>query len=111
LRLLKLRYPANDYMSALRRGGRPRVPRPRATFAIVFRRGFQVFRRDQEPEQFRLLQALVAGQPLAAAVRASIGRRAGSADRVAKRLGKWFEEWSAAQLFVNEKGTLTFSER
>jgi hypothetical protein len=100
LRLLKLRYPANDYMSALRRGGRPRVPRPRATFAIVFRRGFQVFRRDQEPEQFRLLQALVAGKPLAAAVRASIGRRAGSADRVAKRLGKWFEEWSAAQLFV-----------
>jgi hypothetical protein len=100
LRLLRLRYPANDYMSALRRGGRPRVPRPRATFAIVFRRGFQVFRRDQEPEQFRLLQALVAGKPLAAAVRASIGRRAGSADRVAKRLGKWFEEWSAAQLFV-----------
>ncbi len=55
LRLLKLRYPANDYMNALRRGERPRVPRPRATFAIVFRRGFQVLRRDQEPEQFRLL--------------------------------------------------------
>jgi hypothetical protein len=100
IRLLQLRYPANVYMSALRRGGRPRVPRPRATQVIVFRRGFQVFRRDQEPEQFRLLQALVAGKPLDAAVRASIGRRAGSADRVAKRLGRWFEEWSAAQLFV-----------
>jgi hypothetical protein len=101
IRLLQLRYPANVYMSALRRGGRPRVPRPRATQVIVFRRGFQVFRRDQEPEQFRLLQALVAGKPLAAAVRASIGRRAGNADRVAKRLGKWFEEWSAAQLFCS----------
>ena len=100
LRLLKLRYPANAYMTALRRGERPRIPRPRATHAIVFRRGYQVFRRDQEPEQFRLLQALVAGRPLAAAVRASIGSRAASADRVAKRLGNWFEEWAGAHLFI-----------
>ena len=100
LQLLKLRYPANAYMNALRRGERPRLPRPRATFAIVFRRGFSVMRRDQEPEQFRLLEALVAGRPLAAAVRASIGRRGARADRVAKRLGKWFEEWAGAHLFV-----------
>ena len=100
LQLLRLRYPANEYMNALRRGERRRLPRPRATFAIVFRRGFQVLRRDQEPEQFKLLQALVAGRPLAAAVRASIGRRSASGDRVAKRLGRWFEEWAGAQLFV-----------
>ena len=100
LRLLKLRYPANEYMNAVRRGERPRVPRPRATFAIVFRRGFQVMRRDQEPEQFRLLQALAAGRPLAGAVRASIGKKKASADRVARRLGRWFEEWAGAHLFV-----------
>jgi hypothetical protein len=100
LRLLELRHPANAYMNALRRGERPRAPRPRATFVIVFRRGFSVMRRDQEPEQFRLLEALVAGRPLAAAVRASIGRRSASADRVAKRLGRWFEEWAGAHLFV-----------
>jgi len=100
LRLLKLRYPANAYMSALRRGDRPRIPRPRQSHVIVFRRGYQVFRRDQEPEQFKLLQALVAGRPLAAAVRASIGSSAASADRVALRLGKWFEEWAGAHLFI-----------
>jgi hypothetical protein len=98
--LLELRYPANAYMNALRRGDRLRVPRPRATQVIVFRRGFQVLRREQEPEQFRLLRALVAGKPLAAAVRASIGRRAGSADRVAQRLRRWFAEWAGAHLFV-----------
>jgi hypothetical protein len=106
LRLLKLRYPANAYMTSVRRGERPRIPRPRATQAIVFRRGYQVFRRDQEPEQFKLLQALVAGRPLAAAVRASIGGRAASADRVAKRLGRWFEEWAGAQLFIKGDGHL-----
>jgi hypothetical protein len=104
LRLLTLRYPANEYMSALRRGDAPRIPRPRATRAIVFRRGFQVLRRDQEPEQFRLLQALAAGRPLAAAVRAAIRGRSTSADRVAQRLGKWFEEWAGAQLFVTARG-------
>ena len=100
LRLLTLRYPANDYMNAARRGERPRLPRPRATHAIVFRRGFQVMRRDQEPEQYKLLAALVAGRPLASAVRARIRGGGASADRVAKRLGRWFEEWAGAQLFV-----------
>jgi hypothetical protein len=97
---LALRYPANAYMNALRRGERPRIPQPRATCVIVFRRGFQVLRRDQEPEQFRLLRALAAGKPLSAAVRASVGGRSGSADRVARRLGRWFEEWAGAHLFV-----------
>jgi len=103
LAMLTLRYPANEYMNALRRGERRRIPRPRATSVIVFRRGFQVFRRDQEPEQLRLLAALVAGRTVATAVRASIGRSPGSAERVAKRLGRWFEEWAGAQLFVEEK--------
>lgn len=100
LRMLKLRYPANAAMTALRRGEKLRAPRPRATWVIVFRRGFQVFRRDQEPEQWKLLAMLVAGKPLAAAVRASVRGGGASAERVAKRLGRWFEEWSAAHLFV-----------
>jgi hypothetical protein len=100
LRMLRLRYPANDYMTAVRRGDKPRIPRPRATAVIVFRRGFQVFRRDQEPEQWKLLASLVAGKPLAAAVRTSVRGGGASAERVAKRIGRWFEEWSAAQLFV-----------
>ncbi len=100
LALLELRHPANAFMNALRRGERPRLPRPRASFVIVFRRGFQVLRREQEPEQFRLLRALASGKPLAAAVRASVGRHAGGADRVAKRLRGWFAEWAGAHLFV-----------
>jgi hypothetical protein len=102
LRMLKLRYPANDYMNAARAGRKPRIPRPRATFAIVYRRGYSVFRRDQEPEQFKLLAALASGRVLAAAVRASIGGRPGSADRLAARLGAWFREWAAAGIFISK---------
>jgi len=102
LRMLQLRYPANDYMTAVRRGGKPRIPGPRATSVIVYRRGFQVFRRDQEPAQWKLLASLVAGKPLAGAVRGALRGQHGSADRAAKRLGAWFTEWSAAQLFVTK---------
>jgi len=100
--LLELRYPANACMNAMRRGEQPRIPRPRVTRVIVFRRGFQVMRREQEQVQFRLLQALVAGKPLAAAVRASLVHGAGNADRVAGRLRSWFEEWAGAQLFIKK---------
>ncbi len=107
LQLLELRYPANEYIQALRAGRKPRIPRPRKSFTIVFRRGYQVFRRDQEPQQFSLLQSLAAGRALAAAVRASIGGGAGGADRHAARLGAWFREWAAAEIFVgvSPKGT------
>lgn len=98
--LLELRYPAHAAMNALRRGERPRLPRPRKTQVIVFRRGFQVLRRDQEPDQFRLLRALAAGKPLAVAVRASVGRQSGDAGRIAQQLRRWFEEWAGAHLFV-----------
>ncbi len=104
LRLLKLRYPANEYIQATRAGRKPRIPRPRPTFVIVFRRGFQVFRRDQEPEQFRLLEALASGRVLAAAVRAAIRGRSRSADRLAAKLGGWFREWAAAGIFVSQRG-------
>jgi hypothetical protein len=99
LRFLELRYPANDYMNAVREGRKPRIPRPRRDFAIVYRRGFRVFRRDQEAAQFRLLEALASGRTLAQAVRASMrGNRVG-ADRIAATLGAWFREWAAAGLF------------
>jgi len=100
LRLLKLRYPANEYMNALRAGRRPRVPRPRPACVIVYRRAFQVYRRDQAPAQFRLLAALASGRTLAQAVRAGSSRRIG-ADRLAAELGEWFREWAAAGLFCS----------
>lgn len=99
LRFLELRYPANAYLNAVRGKGRPRIPRPKASCVIVFRRGFQVFRRDQEPAQFRLLQALAVGRTLGQAVRASVAKRKGSAERIAGTLGAWFKEWAANGLF------------
>ena len=99
VRLLELKYPANDYMNAVRAGKKPRLPRPRATFAIVYRRDFRLYRRDQEPGQFRLLSALARGRTLSEAVQKSVSGRRGNADQLAATLGAWFREWSAAGIF------------
>lgn len=100
LRFLELRYPANDYMNAVRAKGSPRIPRPKPGCVIVFRRGFQVFRRDQDPAQYRLLRALAAGKTLGQSVRAAIAKRKGRAEHVAGTLGSWFKDWAASSLFV-----------
>lgn len=107
LRLLKLRFPANAYMNAARGGGKPRMPRPRASFAIVYRRGYQVFRRDQDPGQFKLLAALARGRTLEQAVRLSVSGRSGNANRLAAKFGTWFREWAAAGIFCGiERGSI-----
>jgi hypothetical protein len=99
LKFLKLRYPANDYMNAVRAGEKPRLPRARPTFAIVYRHDYQVYRRDQDAAQFKLLQALASGRTLAQAVRTAARGKRIDADDFAARLGSWFGAWAAAGLF------------
>lgn len=111
IRLVDLRFPANDYMNAVRAGGKPRLPRPRATHAIVYRRDFRVYRRDQEPGQFRLLSALARGRTLEEAVRKSVGSRGGNADELAATLGGWFQAWAAAGIFCGIERTATGHRR
>jgi hypothetical protein len=99
LQLLALRYPANEYMNSLRSGRKPRIPRSRPTFVIVYRRGYQVHRRDQQPAQFRLMTALASGRTVTQAVRASAAGTRASPEKAAATFGAWFREWAAAGLF------------
>ena len=106
LRLLKLRYPANAYMTAQRRGDRPRIPRPRETYVIVFRRGYQVFRRDQEPEQFKLLRrSWPGGHSRPRCVRASDRARPAP---IASRSGSASGSRNGPAHISSSKGTVTF---
>ena len=99
LRILALRFPANDYINAVRAGRKPSLPRPRRTYVIVYRRDFQVFRREQSVGQFRMLTALARGRTLGEAVRMGISGSGGDPDELAATLGAWFREWAAARIF------------
>jgi putative DNA-binding protein len=69
LRLLELRFPADEYLVAVRRGEDPPLPAPAPSFVAVSRRDYVVTIIALEPPSHRLLEALATGVPLADAAR------------------------------------------
>ena len=68
LRLLSFRYAAGPALDALKAGKRPST-RPRASWTAVHRRRYSVYRVELRREEFLLLEALVKGRTLGAALR------------------------------------------
>jgi len=99
MRLLELRFNANDLVSAAR-SGRGRLPAPvrRASRVVVWRRDDRVRREELSPEQFAILDALRRGRTLGGALRAAL-RRSGDPARVVRGVRRWFRAWVAAGLF------------
>jgi hypothetical protein len=61
LRLLRLTWPANEYLAAVRRGGDPPLPAPRPARLAVGRRDYVLVVRELGPRPFAALEALAAG--------------------------------------------------
>jgi hypothetical protein len=99
LRLLSLRFPAHEYATAVRRDGEPRVPERSTTWLAVSRIDYVVRRWPLSAPQFALLESLVAGDTLQAAIERAAVSSAGI-DDLAGKLGAWFREWSANGFFV-----------
>lgn len=99
LRLLALRYPANEYVQSVRDDDHDH-PRPRlkANWVVVYRSNYSVYRLALSKPGHDLLAELVGGRPLGEAVSAALrlgGRRApGEAE-----LNRWFRQWVAEGLF------------
>jgi len=99
LRLLILRYPLNDYFTAIRRGGRPPLPGPQGSYMAVTRRNYRVLRYPLELSQFELLQAMLEGATVAQAIeRAAAVSALGDAD-LAVQIREWFRFWTAEGFF------------
>jgi hypothetical protein len=100
LRLLTLRFPLNDYYTAMRRDEQPSLPAPAASWLAVTRRDYIVRRHDLSERQYVLLSALQAGQPIGEAIDAVVQQFPGIALAVfAGELGEWFRRWAAEGLF------------
>ncbi len=100
LRLLTLAYPANDYYKAVRDweaagegGAPPALPAAAASATVVYRSGTTVWRMGLTPPMHRVLEALVAGQPLEPALALAEGVPP-------EQLSAWFREWVSSGLFV-----------
>ncbi len=100
LRLLALRFPVNDYYSAIRSGQTPELPLPQPSWLAVTRRDFIVRRLELNERQFVLLSSLAAGETIGAAIERAAAVPGGNLDQFALDLGDWFRDWAAADFFL-----------
>jgi hypothetical protein len=99
LRLLTLRAPVHEYVSAVRRGESPAPPGPSPTHLVVTRRDFVVRRAAVSPVEFDLLARLAAGEPVGAAIEQTALAHQADLDHFAAQLQQWFHDWAAGAFF------------
>lgn len=101
LRLLSFDYPVNEFFQAVKDERSPRLPERAHSSTAVYRQGLTLWRRSLEPRAATLLQALLSGEPLAAAV-ASLEARSLCTDggeELAQLLPQWLGAWVQSGFF------------
>jgi hypothetical protein len=100
LRLLTLNYPVHEYISAVRRKAAAAIPDVSPTFLVVTRREFVVRRWTVSAPEHALLSAIVDGETVGNAIEQVANRPDVEGSRFAGDLRAWFQQWSAAALFL-----------
>lgn len=98
LRLLHFDYPVNDYFQAFRDGAAKGIPERRPTSTVVYRRGLPIMRMNLERPAAMLLEDLMSGSPLEAAV-AELERGSRDPSDLAEKLPAWLGTWVANGFF------------
>lgn len=92
VQLLVSRFPTDVYYQSWKEGAAPaNPPRPSRSWLVVFRRDDRVWRQRLTQASFAVLSALVAGAPLARALRAA---------RPGEPVGEWFAGFARDGLFT-----------
>jgi len=97
-RLIELRFPVHEYISAVRQNEDPAPPEPAETLLVVHRRDYVVRRLQLTRPQWTLLSGLASGLSISEAI-----DRAANAgpyvDGALTELPAWFQRWAAEGLF------------
>jgi hypothetical protein len=110
VRLVSLKFPVHEYITAVRHNAEATFPDARPTLLVVTRRDFIVRRFEVTPVQFALLAALQRGDTVGNGLLATHAAQANDhADltQLATDLRQWFFDWAAAPLFLRIDGPNT----
>jgi len=99
-RLLKLRFPIHEYVTAVRQQKQPQPPEPEETYLAITRRNYIVRRRAINRNQFLLLQSLFANTSIGESIEQLAGEHEIDASDFAELLQQWFSAWTAAGYFL-----------
>lgn len=99
LRLLSLRFPVHEYISAVRRDQPVEMPPAAQTWLVITRRDYIVRRVAVSQLEFELLADLANGTHIGQAIEALADRPECDWDTLAAQLHGWFHHWAAAGFF------------
>jgi hypothetical protein len=91
VRLLRSSYPVNTYLQAILDDGEPEFPGRETKHLVVYRKDDRVWRLNLPGPMYRILQALMDGEPF--------GQALARGGKHSLDISKWFQEWSADGLF------------
>ncbi len=97
LRLLELKHPVLEHLDAYKRDLPSPHPRRKASYVVVWRRDYTVFRMELTRAEFTLLQSLAEGTPLGEGV--AHATKALKSSEGQKRIFKWFRTWIGEGMF------------
>ena len=101
LRLLRLSYPAHEYVSGIRRKENPPPPEPSPTYLVITRREYVVRRTTVSRDEYDLLQLLIDGQTVGEAIRQTAEHTETEFDEFADSLQTWFRNWAVGGFFLS----------
>lgn len=91
---VSLRFPLQDYFTALVRGEQPGLPEPAEEVVAVWRRNYRVHRLSIDPAPHRLLSLLQEGQTVGEALGQWLQEWPELAPDLGSQLSTWFHEWT-----------------
>ena len=99
LRLCAFEHPVDAWYTAFREGDVRAFPPAQPSWLAVHRREFRIWRQRLTRERYVLLDAMVRGEPLGAALEACAALPGIDPAVLAASVGGWFQEWTAEGLF------------
>ena len=97
-RLVASTYPVNRFFTGVIKGEKPALPSASASWTLVWRQEYRVWRSSLCREQYLILKALQGGQTLGLALEACIDA-GGDPERVLGEVSVWFRDWTADGVF------------
>ena len=98
-RLWAFAYPVEAWYTAVQEGKAPAPPQPHASYLLVYRHDDVVWRMNLEADEFALLQQLLAGTPVNAAMATLQQKVVGDDTTLEASLAQWFSRWMRNGVF------------
>ena len=99
LRLMTVRFPVHEYITAVRHQATATFPAAAPTYLVISRRDYVVRRASVSAEEYKLLEALVSGCSVGDAIERWMTGSSANEDELASTLQDWFRAWGAAGYF------------